>query len=222
MCRESLLRWPPLCGTVSSMFFFRRPTDDQIRELLARLTREPFSYDCVGCTRDLSIRRRSWNVDHARVLLGHGEEIFVAAREAIEAWAMFPSEITAVRFPERPREGLIVAVLYWAAPFRLWLVCPARVLYTIDESIQRDGHAIERFCFAYGTLPGHPERGEERFLVEWDKRDDSVWYDLAAVSQAAHWLIRLGYPYARHEQSRFRRLSCRAMQNALCRRGATG
>jgi hypothetical protein len=74
---------------------------------------------------------------------------------------------------------------------------------------------IHRFGFAYGTLADHPERGEERFVVEWHEWDDSVWYDLCAVSRPAHWLARLGYPYTRWEQARFRRLSAAAMQNAV-------
>jgi uncharacterized protein (UPF0548 family) len=76
---------------------------------------------------------------------------------------------------------------------------------------------VHRFGFAYGTLRGHPERGEERFLVERNESDDSVWYDLLPVSQPAHWLARWGYPYTRYEQARFRRLSGLAMQEAVRR-----
>ena len=48
--------------------------------------------------------------------------------------------------------------------------------------------------------------------MEWNEADDRVWYDLVAVSQPAHWLARLGYPYTRYEQARFRRLSAAAMR----------
>ena len=76
----------------------------------------------------------------------------------------------------------------------------------------RDGRTTLRYGFAYGTLPDHPERGEERFLVEWNQADDSVWYDLLAVSRPGHWLARIGYLYARYEQAKFRRLSGLTMQ----------
>jgi uncharacterized protein (UPF0548 family) len=33
-----------------------------------------------------------------------------------------------------------------------------RVVYLVDEAT--------RFGFGYGTLPGHPEQGEETFIVE--------------------------------------------------------
>jgi uncharacterized protein (UPF0548 family) len=34
---------------------------------------------------------------------------------------------------------------------------PCRVVYTVSEADRQD--------FAYGTLPGHPEQGEEAFVV---------------------------------------------------------
>jgi uncharacterized protein (UPF0548 family) len=197
------------------VFLFRKPTDDQIRDYLARMAEQPFSYDCVGCTRDAPARRPGWNIDRHRVRLGQGELAFPQARDAIAAWQMFPREIATICWPERPTEGLMAAVLYWAAPVRLWITFPTRVVYVIDDSTCRDGHTIQRFGFAYGTLPDHPERGEERFLVEWNRTDDSVWYDLMAVSRPAHWMARFGYPYTRFEQSRFRRLSGVAMQQAV-------
>jgi uncharacterized protein (UPF0548 family) len=37
------------------------------------------------------------------------------------------------------------------------LRAPCRIVYVIDEPDRRG--------FAYGTLPGHPERGEEAFII---------------------------------------------------------
>lgn len=193
------------------MFSFRKPKDREIRDYLSQRAAASFSYDCAGCTRNEMISRPGWNIDHERVLLGRGEEVFRRASVAIEQWQMFPQQIAKLCWPEMPREGLVVGVLYWAAPVRMWILFPARVVYLIRDTIQRDGRPIERFGFAYGTLPDHPERGEERFLVEWDQSDDSIWYDLYVFSQPAHWLARLGYPYTRWEQASFRRLSGRAM-----------
>ena len=83
---------------------------------------------------------------------------------------------------------------------------PTRILYLIDEA----SSDFTRSGFAYGTVQGHWEHGEERFLVEWDRRDDSVWYDLLVFSPAAP-AGEAGVPYTRYEQARFRRLSCAAM-----------
>lgn len=198
------------------MLSLRRPTGVQIRRYLADQDQQPFSYAAVGCTRGDPAAQRGWNIDRHRVLLGRGREVFEAAARAIESWQMFPRQVATVcRADQVPREGLIVAVQYWAAPLRLWLTFPARVVYLLSETVDRGGRQVERRGFAYGTLPDHPERGEERFAVEWDHADDTVWYDLLAVSQPAHWFARLGYPYTRWEQARFRHLSGAAMQAAV-------
>lgn len=197
------------------MFTYRQPTDASVREYLAAQQDQPFSYDPVGLTRGDPPRRRGWNIDRHRVLLGTGERTFTAACAALQAWRMFPGEMARVYWPTAPLEiGQTVAVRFWAAPLRMWMLFPARIVFTIDNEQESPRGRIHRFGFAYGTLPNHAERGEERFLIEWHD-DGSIWYDLLAVSQPAHWLARVGYPYARYQQARFRRLSGEAMQQAV-------
>ena len=53
--------------------------------------------------------------------------------------------------------------------------------------------------FTYGTLPGHPERGEERFLVRLDP-DDVVRAQIKAFSRPGRWFTRLAGPIARRIQ----------------------
>jgi uncharacterized protein (UPF0548 family) len=202
-------------GINFTMFLLRKPTDGAIRDYLAAQKDQPFSYDSVGCTHTSPQPRRGWNIDCHRVLLGKGEDAFQRAMKAIDHWRMFPCEVAKLCWPAPPHEGQSVAVLYWAAPARLWMLFAARVISLFNETTERAGHKVEQYGFAYGTLPDHAERGEERFLVEWDRTDDSVWYELLAVSQPRHWLARLVYPYARYEQARFRRLSGAAMQRAV-------
>jgi uncharacterized protein (UPF0548 family) len=205
------------------MFFVSKPSEAAIRAILAERAEAPLSYEIAGCTRCEPASFSGWNLDRHRVLLGHGEESFHRARKAIENWAMFPREIAEACYPDTPiRACQVVGVLYWAAPVMLWLLCPARIVYSIDAIEKIAGHHLEQFGFAYGTLPGHPERGEERFLVEWNRADNTVWYDLLAISQPAHWLVRLGYPYARYEQARFRRLSAAAMRAAVLHKTLAG
>jgi uncharacterized protein (UPF0548 family) len=43
-----------------------------------------------------------------------------------------------------------------------WSLNPCRVVYVLEET----GGEVERYGFAFGTLPGHSEEGEERFTVE--------------------------------------------------------
>jgi uncharacterized protein (UPF0548 family) len=74
---------------------------------------------------------------------------------------------------------------------------------------------IARFGFAYGTLPGHVEKGEERFLLEWDRSSDRVYYDILAFSKPNHIMTRLGYPLVRRTQKRFGRESSASMFRAI-------
>jgi uncharacterized protein (UPF0548 family) len=73
-------------------------------------------------------------------------------------------------------------------PFRI--KAPVRVVYVVDEP--------KRKGFAYGTLAGHPEDGEEAFIVEM-REDDSVWLLIRAFSKpSSRWwwsvypILRLG------------------------------
>ena len=56
----------------------------------------------------------------------------------------------------------------------------------------------DRYGFAYGTLPGHPERGEEAFVVERDKT--GAVFKIIVFSRPAELLARLGGPVTRRIQ----------------------
>lgn len=109
----------------------------------------------------------------------------------------------------RVREGRTLAVLGRHFPF--WSLNAIRIVYLLAD----ETNGIVRFGFAYGTLPGHMESGEERFLVEWKREDDSVWYDLLGFARWRHPLARLGSFYARRVVRRFARDSARAMLRAV-------
>ena len=91
----------------------------------------------------------------------------------------------------------------------MWFLNPCRVVYADLES---DG---DRAAFAYGTLQGHAEAGEERFRVSFDPRTEAVVYEIAAFSRPAIALTRLGYPLARRVQKRFARASAVALARAV-------
>jgi uncharacterized protein (UPF0548 family) len=101
-------------------------------------------------------------------------------------------------------EGQVLGVLVNA--LGVWFRNAARIVYVIDEP--------RRFGFAYGTLPGHAESGEERFVVE-HLEDDSVWYDVRAFSRPRYWPARIAYPVTRMLQKLFARDSKQAMLRAL-------
>jgi uncharacterized protein (UPF0548 family) len=100
--------------------------------------------------------------------------------------------------------GTTVAVV--SSQFGFWALSASRIVYVIDES--------GRYGFAYGTLPTHAEIGEERFTVELNSSDESVWYDIFAFSRPRP-LVRLANPVARRLQKRFARDSMAAMRRAV-------
>ncbi len=69
---------------------------------------------------------------------------------------------------------------------------PCRVVYVVDEPDRRG--------FAYGTLSGHPESGEELFSVRYDPRDDMVYAQVRAFSRHAAWWARAAPSLTRFAQ----------------------
>ncbi|MFS0733544.1 DUF1990 domain-containing protein [Microbacterium sp. 1P10UB] len=59
----------------------------------------------------------------------------------------------------------------------------------------------ERAGFAYGTLPRHPLRGEERFELRLLPTGD-VCFSITAFSAPGRWFTRLGAPLVRVVQTR--------------------
>ena len=71
------------------------------------------------------------------------------------------------------------------------------------------------FGFAYGTLTNHAESGEELFELFLDQRSGDVMYRIRAVSWPQAPLARIGQPFVRLLQARFRRDSAAALRRAV-------
>jgi uncharacterized protein (UPF0548 family) len=187
-----------------------RPTAAQVRAFRDAQRDLQLSYPCAGVTRDGGAAPAGYDHDHNRQRLGVGEPAFAAGRAAIRAWRMFAPPLATIEPAGIPIvAGEIAGIVVRA--FGVWFLNAARIVYVIDEP--------RRFGFAYGTLPGHAERGEERFLVEW-LADDTVWYDLDAISQPRYLPARLAHPLARRLQRRFARMSKAAMASAVTERAS--
>lgn len=187
------------------MFTLSEPSDRTVNSFISNQSNAPFSYAEVGATQ--SELPGGYTVDHNRVELGHSAEVFQRAVDALKQWRQFDlGWVTIVPRGVKLEKDAVVAVK--AKGGGLWTLSAARVVYMIDEA-----EPLRRFGFAYGTLPDHVEKGEERFLIEWDPKDDSVWYDILAFSQPRHPLVRAGFLYARKLQKRFARDSIAVMRN---------
>jgi uncharacterized protein (UPF0548 family) len=189
------------------MLSLRKPSPQTIRRFLTEQAVLDFSYSAVGAT--ATIPPTDYVVDRTRIKLGKGESVFRSARAALQRWEQFRLGWVEAWPPDTPiKTGEVVAVMGRA--IGLWWLNSARIVYVVDES-----GPISKFGFAYGTLPGHIESGEERFLIEWDQGENSVWYDILAFSRPNHFLIRLGNPVVRKAQKRFGRDSAAAMRRAV-------
>ena len=96
--------------------------------------------------------------------------------------------------------------------FGLWSLNACRIVYVIEE---KEASLLKRYGFAFGMLPGHVERGEECFTVEWHRANDSVSYEVFAFARPAHPLARVGPPFVQLVQRRFAAASLRAMTAAV-------
>lgn len=193
------------------MFFASRPSDQNIRQFTSNLAGSAYSYKDVGAT--ASLVPSSYTLDHNRVRLGVGSKIWGLAVDAIKSWEMFNLGWVRLFWPDTPiKVGCDVAVL--VRHYGFYSLNGARVVYVVNE----DG-LNKRFGFAYGTLTDHAESGEERFMVEWNHEDDSVYYDILAFSKPKQLLARLGFPLSRQLQKRFASDSKSAMVAFVRRAG---
>lgn len=182
------------------MLTLTRPTEQRIRQFIEQQGALPFTYPDVGATRH-DTPPVKYAIDRNEVQLGMGAETFNRAKAAVTRWEMFNMPWVTLCYPNAPiQAGITVALL--ARALNIYFLNACRIVYVIDEP--------RRFGFAYGTLPAHIERGEERFLVEW-REDDTVWYTIIAYSKPQMLLAKMGYPYVRMRQKAFARASKAAM-----------
>jgi uncharacterized protein (UPF0548 family) len=193
------------------MFSLTKPSEEFVREFLATQAKLPFSYAGVGHSRHGA--PGGYTVDHNRKQIGNGLDAFEGAKRAVQQWEMFSMPWLEFYWSDVPIEiGAMAAVL--VRHLSLWSLNPCRIVYLIEES-----GPVEKFGFAYGTLPGHAERGEERFTVEYNRSEQSVWYDLYAFSRHSP-LVKPAHPITRALQKKFARDSMAAMQNAVQHRNS--
>jgi uncharacterized protein (UPF0548 family) len=132
-----------------------------------------------------------------RVVLGLGRDLFERASGALLSWELqLRSGIAVKASSARVEEGAVAMLLL--GPLR----APVRVRYVVEEPTRRG--------FAYITLPGHPESGEELFLL--DLTDDVVTLTITATSRPATLLARAGGPVTRWAQLRITRRYERALR----------
>jgi uncharacterized protein (UPF0548 family) len=160
------------------------------------------TYAEVGATRDGDLPDGYRRI-RARALVGRGPHVFAAAVRGLRSFDMQRGAGLRVRFirsgaPPSGAEAELsslrtdapgvevaaeVAMGMGVGPLRLW--APCRVVWVIDEP--------RLYGYGYGTLPGHPESGEEGFLVSLDEQE-FVRLEIRAFSRPARWFARWSGP----------------------------
>lgn len=188
------------------MFLLQRPTAGQVARFLDESQGLQLSYAPAGLVHGDAA---GFTVDEHADVVGSGVAAFSKAVAALTAWQHFGLGWVEL-FPEAASiaPGTVVAVAVRHLGF--WSLNGCRVL---DDSAGSTNGTT--FGFAYGTLTNHAECGEELFHVGYDPRTDAVSYRIRAVSRPRAVLARLGYPYTRSLQARFRHDSVRAVRRAI-------
>jgi uncharacterized protein (UPF0548 family) len=122
--------------------------------------------------------------------VGRGAADFHVAAGLLHSWRMHRAVGARVAATGPAVEGETVVVRFAG------LRAPCRVVWSVPV-VESDAAGVAGF--GYGSLPGHPVRGEEGFLVTLTA-DGDVWFDLAAFSVAATWLAKLTGPVGRLTQ----------------------
>lgn len=142
-----------------------------------------FTYPEVGRTRDGDLPPGYRHVRRDDVI-GHGEQAFHRVREGMRGWRIHHLAGLRVRCDAAvPDVDVVFSAGLGLLNLRLWVPC--RVVWVRDDEVA--------YGYGFGTIPRHPERGEEAFEVTLDRRG-TVRFSIRAFSLPASWYAKLGGP----------------------------
>jgi len=192
--------WPQQADN-GAVFSLVRPSAGALGDLVLGQAACDLTYREVGAsagTMPLGYRHDRWEID----LGAFDEDAFRRLAAALQNWQ-----------PQRGAGFTIAPGGPVAAGLTFALVVPlpvgyvtgtGRVIYVTDQP--------EDYGFAYGTLPAHPEQGEEAFHVA--RHGGRLVFSVTAFSRPRHPAARLAGPLTRALQFRANRSYLRAMRRA--------
>jgi uncharacterized protein (UPF0548 family) len=178
------------------------PSAAGIDQLLERSRHADLNYLDVGMTRqDRADRIPAYRQTLFQTTL-RGQDAFERARDALRTWRVHEGAGVTVHSDPFAEDATVLLTLRIGP---LAAIGPGRIVYVLDEA--------SLFGFAYGTLTGHPERGEQRFLLE--VRDPTTTtFSIKALSRPAGAITRLSGPVSRGMQDRVARRYLSSMERA--------
>jgi uncharacterized protein (UPF0548 family) len=183
----------------------RPPSDELFQRVLNDQATRPLTYRQIGATAGAAPLPAGFHHDRFVTDLGADDgDRLQRAGQALREWV--PQRGAGIRvFPGGPVSVDLAFVLALPLPGAGWALAPGRVVYLLDEP--------DRVGFAYGTLPGHPERGEEAFIAL--RAEGRIRFEVIAFSRPRDPLTRLGKPVARVLQVRTIKTYLTAMEAAI-------
>ena len=169
------------------MWSLRRPQDAELAAILARVAGLSLTYPEVGMSRTGGAPAYH-REDHRSALAID----FATAAERLASFATHELPYMFV-YPRDARVVLRRDVVVCAKVGPLWSINPCRIVHVEATP--------DRFEYAYGTLPGHAEAGEEYFAVS-RTTDGRVIGETTAYARMADWIAKLAAPIARRVQRR--------------------
>ncbi|UQX86883.1 DUF1990 domain-containing protein [Jatrophihabitans telluris] len=158
---------------------------DAVRE--DELRRAALTYPEVGQTQGETLPSGYDWLERTATLTGTD---FLAASQALLAWQVQLNAGVGVEASAlHVVADAVVTLRLGIGPLRVG--APCRIVYVVDEPWRRG--------FAYGTLPGHPESGEELFLLQVAPTG-GVTLTIRAFSRPSSRLAKLATPVARSMQ----------------------
>lgn len=166
-------------------------------EIAAALRAAPFTYADVGATAGLDAGPAGHRLLRRTTEVGCS---FDEAAERLMTWGVH--ERAGLRVRASSPRVVADAVVEMRIPWLPGLRIPCRVVRVVS--------APDEAGFAYGTLPGHPESGEEAFVVS--REGERVTFSISAFSRPATRLARAGGPVTLLGQEYFTRRYLRALR----------
>ena len=191
------------------MFSLHRPSRANLARIVAEQDGCDLSYAEHGATADAmpkDYRHDQWETDLGSFDAAAFERLAVA----LNHWQAQLGAGLRIYPPEEVRPGLTFALFFRLAG--VYVTAAGRVVYLISEPDRRG--------FAYGTLPRHPEQGEEAFQIIRD--GTRMLFRVTSFSRPRHPLARLGAPVSRIIQARTNRAYLNAMRTAATRSARRG
>ena len=164
---------------------FRKPSSELLSRFAAEQAAKDLTYRQVGATR--SDLPSGYVHDRESADLGPFDPAtFDRAVTALTSWEVQAGAGLTV-FPGDPVHVGDTFALVIRLPAGIYALAAGRVVFVLNDPDRRG--------FGYGTLPGHPEQGEEAFAVM--RRGDRMYFEITAFSRPRHPLARLARPVSR-------------------------